>query len=108
MLDRGHHHWTLSIVAGSLPMRAVDRLRLRRAALPQENTENYHATDGEKFALPVLHRLEPEPLARHVAAEAHRRLTVEQLLFIVSAAAHAVKEEGHEKQDEKRRESEFS
>ncbi len=90
-------------------MRAVDRLGLRRAALPQENTENCHATDGEKFALPILHRLEPEPLARHVAAEAHRRLTVEQLLFIVvSAAAHAVKEEGHEKQDEKRRESEFS
>ncbi len=90
-------------------MRAVDRLRLGRAALPQEDAEDYHAADGEKLTLPILHRFEPEPLARHVAAEAHRRLTVEQLLFIVvSAAAHAVKEEGHEKQDEKRRESEFS
>ncbi len=83
-------------------MRAVDRLRLGRAALPQEDAEDYHAADGEKLTLPILHRFEPEPLARQVAAEAHRRLTVEQLFFIVvSAAAQAVEEEGDEKQEEK-------
>jgi hypothetical protein len=50
----------ISLISASFDVRTVDRFRLRRTALPQENTQHHHRAHCQKLALPVLQRLEPE------------------------------------------------
>ena len=59
---------------GRLAMWGVHGLRLRRPALPEIHRQPHHRGDGQKLALPVLERLEPEARRRQVVREGGRGL----------------------------------
>src|SRR6185503_7281466 len=83
------------------------RLGFRRTPLPQKDRQPDYRCDSDEFALPVLHRLEPELRSCYIAPYRDRRLTMLHLLVV--ECLHTAKgvqrprgEEQHEKRDSQR------
>src|SRR4051812_3265145 len=84
---RGPGWSTRGLLAG-LGVRGIDGLRLRGSLLPKEDRQHDDRQHREKFALPVLKRLEPEARRAHVLPDRDmRRPTVLRLFLLVHARA---------------------
>ena len=69
--------------------------------MSQPNGEHHDGKDGEKFALPVLHRLEPElRICREFPKAARRLAVLERLLAVLGVAAPRVQNQRDGKQEE--------
>ena len=85
-------------------VRLSNRLRFEGTPLPQKDRQPDYRCDSDEFALPVLHRLEPELRRRHIALHRDRHLPMLHLLLVERVhTAHGVQrprgEEQHEKRD---------
>ena len=65
-----------------LPMWRFHFFRFRRINFAQPDRQENHGANREKFALPVLQRLEPEAGRRHVIRQGQRRLPVLQAFLV--------------------------
>ena len=85
-------------------MRFGDRLGLRRSPLPKVNRGPNDHCDGEKLALPVLERLEPELRSAEILQCRDGVTAMRQFLIaVILGAADCMADDGAEEQNEEER-----